>query len=73
LEGRSKGGVNVIKLRVNSVKNGNLLSIEKPPHPLGTPPKEGKSHNFLSFGGVPERRGGSFPILNLMTLRTRWL
>ena len=54
--------LNVIKLRANSAKNGKFLKIEKPPRPLGTPPKEGKLRNFPSFGGVPERRGGFYPI-----------
>jgi hypothetical protein len=41
-----------------SKRNFPLKKPKKPPHPLGTPPKEGNVYNFPSFGGVPERRGG---------------
>ncbi|GGA78674.1 hypothetical protein GCM10008015_19260 [Flavobacterium palustre] len=54
---------NLKKLRTNSTKKCELPNIEKPPRPLGTPPKEGKSDDFPSFGGVPERRGGLFNLI----------
>jgi Cu(I)/Ag(I) efflux system membrane fusion protein len=46
--------------------------MKKPPRPLGTPPKEGKSREFPSFGGMPDtsdnelakQRRGGFPMFN---------
>jgi hypothetical protein len=59
----ANGAINVIKLRVNYVKNRNLFSIEKPPHPLGTPPKEGKSRNSPPLEGC--LKGGVVHFLSL--------
>jgi len=40
----------------------NYSKNKKPPHLSGTPPKEGNTYNFPSFGGVPERWGGYYVI-----------
>jgi hypothetical protein len=37
-----------------------ITTPKKPPRPMGTPPEEGKSCVFHSFGGVPARRGGFY-------------
>jgi len=50
-------------LRTNSIEKDKLPNIEKPPRPLGTPPKEGKLGDFPSV-----EKSLNLLILNLMTL-----